>query len=79
MGMPHRLTTPKGRTRFFHLAFSPQLRRKRPIAVVGSTIFIYTRYDVQEAMREEARARSKAPAPGDAPQLPASPSSGGVL
>ena len=69
VGLSHRLQTAKGRTDFVRLGCYRQLQRRRPIAVVGSTIFVYRRDEAGQAaggflaIHPELRAPRESPSP----------------
>jgi 4-amino-4-deoxy-L-arabinose transferase-like glycosyltransferase len=51
-GLQHRILVDKFKRRWIELNFYRQLQQKKPIAVVGNTIFIYSRVEVESAVNE---------------------------
>jgi hypothetical protein len=62
-GLKHRMPTPRGRSPLVGVPFHAELWRRRPLAVVGSTIFIYSREDYLAAVRESRSQRRPATRP----------------
>jgi hypothetical protein len=54
-GMPHRMPTPDGPTDYVKLDYARKLRARKPLAIVGRTIYIFRRGDVEAAQREHLR------------------------
>jgi hypothetical protein len=55
-GLAHRLPTADGPGPFTRIPFHAELARRRPVAVVGRTLYVYDRRTVADAMAEHRRA-----------------------
>lgn len=55
-GLAHRLPSADGPGPFTHIPFHAELARRRPVAVVGRTLYVYDRRTVADAMAEHQNA-----------------------
>jgi hypothetical protein len=58
-GLQQRILKQNGKREWIEFPFYRQLQTKKPIAVVGGTIFIYSRFDVESAMIEDMSLRPR--------------------
>ena len=59
-GLQHRILVGSESREWIELRFYRELQKKKPIAVVGNTIFVYSRVDVESAVSEYLSAAAQA-------------------